>query len=432
MVINLYSFTLCALCTLFASFASSEVSPLVKRLDLDEALRLAYLNSPALLSSLEDIAIAEQRLKMARHLFYPQLGFDMTATLFEADRSFFITDGFGGLILNQTDNQRFYLGRGFVEQHLYTGGRNTNAIVLAKAALEKTQNIREQTKFQVQKNVRVSFLEFLKIQDGIAAARELADLLTRMRSQGPEVLDLLWEEKALSLEMEINRLETRLERETQPSLLKAIGMDLATPVKIEGALSDLPMPKKLPSLEQCLSWAREFRPEYKASALESEMDATEVAIALAGRNPVISLAGMYEFLDNDFPLRQKNWSAMARVHLPLSWDNWANIRERQAQQRKGQVRRVATEDKIALEVRLAHSVVAQKLKETESLKRRSRRWQELVSGGGGQFKSEELRLRFFEQFLSLKKELIDAVHESLQYTYDLEYAMGRDLEKSEK
>lgn len=407
------------------AFPSSFV---VKRLDLNESVRLAYLNNPALLANLEDIAIAEQRLRMARHLLLPHLGFDATATIFEAGRSFVITDGFGGLILNPTDRERFYLGRGFIEQSLYTGGKNKNAIVLAKANLEKAKNAERQTKRQVLKDVRIRFLESLRLREQIRTRRELKGLLDHWGGSSSLWTQLWLDDKKAQIEDDLEEIVSKESKDSKAALLKAIGMDLSSEIEIAGNLRDLVLPKKAPTLQEALSWAREFRPEYKATALESEMDATQVAIALASRNPVVNLAGMYEFLGNEFPLRQNNWSAMLRVHLPLSWDNWATIREHKAQQRKGQVKRVDVEDKIALEVRQAHAEFLSHLEKLSRLEKRLRRWDEIAQDFTTRLKDEEARFKFFERYEELKRRRVEALHETLASRYELEYAVGRDLE----
>src|SRR3989338_7982054 len=105
------------------SFGEPQPAGITKILTMEEALRLSYLNNPDLLACLEDTAIAQQRLKMARHLLYPQLGLDAAATVFEPERSFVISEGLGGALLTPQDNRRLYLARGILEQPLYTGGR---------------------------------------------------------------------------------------------------------------------------------------------------------------------------------------------------------------------------------------------------------------------------------------------------------------------
>ncbi len=406
--------------------AEQNVNPVIKRVDLPEAVRLAYLNHPALLTSLEDIAIADQRLRMAIHLLYPQFGFDATAATSQADRSLVITEGFGGAIVTPPEPRHFYLGRGFVEQALYTGGRNSNAIILARANSEKAKSLKEQTRLQVLKEVRLNFLEFLKVKETIDTKLELQALLTKYSRVSGTFEKLVWEDKKTVLEENASDLQSTSSHESKVALLKAMGMDLSSEVEIVGALEELPLPKTLPSLQQALSWAREFRPEYKAKALESEMDATQVAIALAGRNPVVSLAGLYEFLGNDFPLRQNNWTTMLRVHLPFSWDNWATVRERKAQQRRGQIKHIEVEDQVGLEVRQAYTGLARSLERLAKAKKRLRSWRDFSQTD--QLKDERQRLQFFEIYEQTTADWTRVLVDTLKLRYELEYAMGRDLQ----
>ena len=424
-------FTLFTLFTLFTSpLGAQPFSPVVKRLDMSEAVRLSQLNNPALLASLEEISIVEQHLRMARHLNYPQFGFDALAADFRGERNFILTEGFGGLLLAPGDPRYLYMGRGTIEQNLYTGGRTSNAIILAKAGLEKAQTMRDKTARRVIRDVRTSFERVLYMRGLANLSGEMASLANAFRPSESESAQarLAWEELSASLDALSSRSQARAIGQSNLALLRAIGMDLSSEVDIVGDLQDGNLVKIVPSPEQTLSWAREYRPEYKAEALESEMDATQVAIALASRNPVISLAGMYELLDPRFPLRTANWAGMIRVHLPFSWDSWNTIRERRAQQRKGQVRRVEIDDAISLEVRQAHADLVSALAAWERQEKRSELWKELYPKAVATERSLEGKIRLFERYVQARLGRVDALHDALRARYEFEHAVGRDLE----
>ncbi|MBI2070461.1 MAG: TolC family protein [Elusimicrobia bacterium] len=431
MKISGYRRALIACCFLWASAPcafAQESSIVIKKIDREEAERLALLNNPSLLASLEEIAIAEQRLKMARHLLLPQLGFDATATGFEAERSLVVSEGFGGVVLSPSDNRRLYLGRGTIEQVLYTGGKLRNAVVLAKAALEKARSDRDRTTFRVIRDVRFAFLDALSAVEKEQLMESLAKELETLRPSSDQPgARLIWEDEKLELEELRDQTAAREKRQTVFALLRSIGMDLSSEVRVTGRLDDQELPKKLPTLNESLSWAREFRSEYRTEALESEMNATQVAIALASRSPVVSLAGMSEFLGNEFPLRTNNWSGMLRVHLPFSWDNWATIRERKAQQRKGQVRRVEIDDAIGLEVRQAHFKLASQMGILSKRKEHVERWRELYARARASMRSTEDRLELYHRYKMARERYFEAQAAALRARYEFEYAIGRDL-----
>ncbi|MBI4370250.1 MAG: TolC family protein, partial [Elusimicrobia bacterium] len=417
---------------LAASVRAEMISPVVKRIDMAEAVRLAKLNNPSLLESLEDISIAEQRLKMARHLRFPQLGLDAAAAEFSSQRSFFLSEGgSGGLLVSPSDQGRLYLGRATIEQDLYTGRKITNAVALAKAALEKARSVRDKTALVVIRQVQISFVDAVAAKDKEALIVETGELVLKggVPSSVSPALDMLrWEEIDLEMDRWREEVSSRDRKQSFFALLKAIGMDLGSEVEVVDGLNGLgDLPEKLPTLEQTFSWAREFRPEYRTEALESEMDATQVAIALASRSPVVSLAGMYEYLGPELPLTMTNWSAMLRVHMPLSWDSWATIRERKAQQRRGQVRRVGIDDQISLEVRRAHADFSSKLALWRRYEQHLKLWNSKFAEASAGLPHHE-RLDLFERYAKARMAAIEAKAAAWRARYEFEFAIGRSLQ----
>lgn len=411
-----------------AAKAETLNSPLVKKLDLKEATRLARLNNPALLASLEDIAIAEQRLRMARHLRLPQVGFDANMMRYRSERSFTFSEHSGGLVLTPGGRENLYLGRAFLEQELYAGGRTKNAVVIAKTALEKAKNEGDKAELKIVHEVSLKFLEYIEARERLQV---LEILLVQMPKPGKQktagALALL-EDERLDLSLEFDELRLKTLPGAQSALLGVMGMDLSRLIETDMGLVDLPMLTDLPTLQEALSWAREYRPEYKTEALASEMDAAQVAIALAGRRPIVSLGGMYEFLGPDFPLRAENWSGMLRVHLPFSWDYWSTVRERKAQHRKGQVGKVDIDDRIAVQVRETHGQLVYSLKELAAAKERFRLWRDFYAKTAPTLEFSEDRLMYFMRYKKAWLGWIEVQSRALRARYEFQNAIGRSLD----
>ncbi|MEK6542827.1 MAG: TolC family protein [Elusimicrobiota bacterium] len=402
-------------------------SPMAKKLDLKEAVRLSMLNNPNLLSALEDIAIAEQRIRMARHLRYPHVGLDFSALDYKSESSFVITEHSGGLLMTPTRRDQLYSGRAFFEEELYTGGRTHNAIILAKAALEKAKTLRDDMQIRIVRDVSVRFLEYVHCQRRITLIRELMAKLPARSASSGVAARLLFDDERLELASLLEEAEVKELPVARGALLKAIGMDLSRDIEVTDVIEELEMVPAAPTLEQALSWAREYRPEYKSEALESEIDATEVAIALAGRKPIVSLMGMYELTGADFPLRSNNWSGMLRMHLPFSWDYWTTIRERKAQLRKGQVRKVDIGDKISLEVRQWHGDLSYQIARLKTFRQRERLWQDAYDAaiGGGDPLRDKMEL--FLRYKRVRLHALQALEDALLARYEFEHAVGREL-----
>ncbi|MFC1521100.1 TolC family protein [Elusimicrobiota bacterium] len=404
-------------------------SPAVKEIDMQEAVRLTYLNNPEILGSLEDFAISEQKLKQARHLYFPQFGFDASATSFKAQRSFVTSEGIGGVLFTPQDDKRLYMGRGFVEYPFYTGGQIKNAIVMAKAAHEKAQSQKSKTDSKALKQVKIKLVEYLFLKEKRQTCETLVKDWSQLKggSSGPSGR-LLANDMLFQLESDLDSIESNELPNTKSEVLNAIGLDLSSEVKLTGTLHDLPVPDKLPELNQALSWAREYRPEYKEEALESEMDATYVAIALAGRHPSISVGGIYEFMGARFPLRKINWAGMLKVHFPLSWDTWATIREQRAKQRKGQMKRLATADKIRLEVEQAYLNLKTDLQKLHKTKKIFEEWKNNIVRVAQGTNDTYKRYLLFNRWRTVSLDYASAYAKAMISRYTLEHAIGKPLE----
>lgn len=316
-------------------------------------MRLALLNNAGLLSAEQDVEISRQRVKESRYLFYPELGFGLNAVKFEVDRTFALPPEFGSILLFPSTRENLYSGRAYLLQSLYDGGRTRKTLTLAKSALKQNQARYDAVRLDVIENAKRVFYGFLLSQEKAQLAEQKlaeAETISGSLSLGP------WEK--VEAETVLNQLRIRkreMDRRMEKArleYLKELNLEPGTSVKAEGDLQERDLEE---GLEKLQVWAVEMRPELRSEVYRAEMDATAVSLALARRIPTVSLGAGYEFIDQDFPLRQSNWNVTVGVRFPFSYDFWTQIRRKRAEQRQGQIQRSELQDKVRLEVLQAYS-----------------------------------------------------------------------------
>ncbi len=314
--------------------------------DLEETLHKAGRNSAALQSTAQDVKIAEERVKEARMLFFPEVGLQGSATRFRARRAFSLRPDFGTNLLFPSNNDNFFSGQAYASIPLYAGRRNINTFRLAQTALKRARSKHQTAKLDLAYRIKQNFYRFLLAQAVVDAAEELQTrikLTDRSKSFTAAVVraDLRTSASDARRRLELARLD----------FLKGLNRELDTPIKVVGKLETQSVDI---DLQKALIWSTELRPELQSRTYRSQMDAIAVNLALGRRIPTVVLGVDYEIVGEKFPLRQNNWDATVAVRLPFALNFWTQHRQRVAEQRQGEIRRSELRDTVHLEVRKAH------------------------------------------------------------------------------
>ncbi len=181
-------------------------------------------------------------------------------------------------------------------------------------------------------------------------------------------------------------------------------------------------------LKKALVWAAEPRPELQSQAYKAQMDATDVNLALCRPSPTVALGLDYELTGPRLPLKQNNWDATLGVRIPFSLDYWTQHTQKVAEQRQGELARSELQDKVQLEVRLAHEDL--RYWQAEWLRRETehKRLFELVREGAQAAPGDGLDiLRAESRLLKAYRGRLEAVTEHILSRARLERAVGRTL-----
>lgn len=399
-------------------------------LTLDEAVSLAVRNSPAALSAEQDIIIARQRVSEARFMYLPQFTLSGTASKASLEYPSVLGPELGERYIDPSKNALYTL-RVQGLQPLYTGGRTTNTVKLAKAAQNQARVSYEAVKAQAALEAKKAFYSLLY-------QRRLLDIsaqwLTRARALNASLHKDAYEE--LEASMLLSGLSDRAqqaasgEEAASTELLRVISREPGYKPVIEGALEPLPVES---DLSRSLVTAMETRPELKSELYRAQMDDIAVGMAMVRRYPTVYLGGSYDV--NAFTLsdlgnqsvRANNWLATLAIHLPISYDFWTQVQQRRAQQRQGELERIELQDKVRFEIISAHKEALFWQGEAVKLAAETARLKAGYEAASASARPSMAALRALCALSELEKRAMDAAYAQLTARARLEWARGQDF-----
>lgn len=421
--LSIVALPLIALCSAAGAFAQPIEPVPAKSFTLEDAERLAERNSAKVLGAEQGIIIAQQRVQQAMFQFFPDIGLQASATRYDARYPFALAPEFRSVLLFPSDKFGIYSGRTYMTQTLYAGGRNMNLLRLSQTALKQAQTQYETVKMNTAYGVRQAFYQLLVNQELYAAnSRRLEDarafagralggwerveaeaLVSQLRARDAEALHAL----------ELARLDFR----------KELNIELDTPFRVVGKLESRPIDI---DLNKAVLWAMELRPELQSETYKAQMDDIAVALAQGRRIPTLVAAGDYEVTGQEFPLRQNNWDMTIGLKIPFSFDFWAEIREKRAEKRQGEIQRAELQDRVRLEVSQAYDQLQFWQKEWPEREREFRRLEDLAHAARADQRGLE-PLRAQVALLEVEARYLNSLKEHILARARLERAVGRSL-----
>ncbi|MFH1620022.1 MAG: TolC family protein [bacterium] len=393
-------------------------------LSLEESLSLALKNTASLLSAEQDVTIAQQRVREANFLFFPQTSFSGTLSKSDLKYPQVLPPEFGSRLLYPSENENFYTVRGYLLQPIYTGGRNTSTKRMTQAALKQAGIRYEAVKREITAEVKNVFHLLMYCRESTASAnRWLKDMKKAFDRLSPSGWDEI-EARAL-----IGRMETEADRTLQSlsisrlEFLKALNRELDSRVDVAGEFRVVPARM---DAARATARAMELRPELKSEIYKAQMDAIAVNLALSRRSPTVYLGASYDVVGQRFPLKSNSWETSLSIHFPLAYDFWTQILQRRAEQRQGDIKRSELQDKVRLEVRQACDKLD--FLEKESANREST-WIELSRRykAASRLPISISSLRSMFALYESEKAWLESIREQLLARAALELAIGQDI-----
>jgi len=397
-------------------------------LTLENAIRLGLENNSEFLTAQQEITIAEQRVSEAKFRYLPQFALQGTATYFDLDYPMVLPDAVANRVLSdnytKSDKDRLF-GVGLTAtQYIYSGGRISSTLKMARANLKQLQSRYEIVKNAVVLDVKKSFYNLLfaqhydeLCQKNLERAEKwyknpTGDIWAQLRIQA--LLEQLREQRSQAARQLVSArmaMLVSLNKETNASF--SITGDFA-PVRTDVDLSHLNL------------WAIEFRPELKSALYALEADNIAMDLVLSKRYPDIILNGSYEYLGTD-NLQDTNKQISLAVRLPIPYNFSEQIIQKKAEQKKSSLRRAAIEDKIRRQV--ASGLEDMRFWQDEVLARQNayEKLDALLTKAPRPAASNASALEGLLAYQQAAYAYLDAIRHNLTAKAELEWAIGQDL-----
>ena len=399
-------------------------------LTLENAIRLGLENSSEFLTAKQDIIIAEQKVSEAKFRYLPQFSLQGTATLYDLDYPMVLPDSVANRFLPGNglygEKDQFY-GVGITAtQYLYTGGRISGTLKMARANLKQVQSRYEIVKNQVVLNIKKAFTDLLYAQHNAKLAQEVWSLAEKWYAKPSGDMWTKIRIRALLADLKSSRNQAQSElKKAQLAMLVNLNKELNARITIKGDFSPVKTDWDLPHMSL---WAMEFRPELKSAIYALEADNIAIDLALSKRYPDIILNASYEKLGEE-SLDDVNKQVSLAVRLPIPYNLSEQLAEKKAGQQKSALRRAAIEDKIRVQV--AESFENMLFWQQEVLDRQAAYddLNKLLSQASkNQPKMGTAPLEGLQDYLKSAQGYFQAVRNNHIAKAELEWAIGQDLE----
>jgi outer membrane protein, heavy metal efflux system len=307
-------------------------------LTVDDAVRLALQNNPALQAQQHTITVAEGEWRQARTFpNNPRLEWE----------------GRGGRERNETRQEaRTYTVK--LSQEFPLGGKWRQRIQIAGAGLDRTRWDVQNAQRELVKEVKETFYRILFLEEKRAFADQalaLAQQLLHLAEERYRVGESAQVDVNLARVEGQNVQRQRLEvlsqlTQTRATLNRLLGRPPEAPVTVSGTL-DTPAPPL--DVEQLHHQALQQRPDLRSRNAAVEAATGEVALAQAQRVPDIEVAFIFEREETGANVKQTFGGGIA-LPLPLWNRNAGGIAAAQARTRVAELERTALQQAVTSEV----------------------------------------------------------------------------------
>ncbi|HCC48835.1 MAG TPA: hypothetical protein DEQ38_12075 [Elusimicrobia bacterium] len=400
---------------------------------IEQAAAIAVKNSPAALAAEQDIIIARQRVREARFMALPQLSLSGTLSRLDLEYPALLGSDLGDRYVDPAAGNSFYSLRAQALQPLYTGGKNSNTLKLAKTSHNQAKVNFETVRSDAALAAKKAFYTLL-YQRRLKEATSY--WLARARAQAAQLPKDAFEELEAAILVSgltgRNRQAEGALEASNTELLKVMNREPGHPVEADGRFEVIPVESGTGS---SLVTAMEARSELKSELYKAQMDDIAVNMAMIRRYPTIYLGASYDVNAYRFSSmmesaeRTGSWLASIAIHFPLSYDIWTQVQQRRAQQRQGELKRAELQDRIRFEIVSAHKESAARQEEAARLGEEFSRLKEGYEAAARTAKPSLPALRALCALSELEERHAAAVYAQLLARIKLEWARGRDFSR---
>jgi len=394
---------------------------------LEQAIRLGLENNTQLLAAQQSLVVAQSRVSETSMMRLPQFDLLATATSYDLDSVTVLPEALGLRVIQpqQGSSSNYYGATASAVLYLYSGGRISGSIKIAKANLKEEQSKYETEKNKVILKVKLSFYNFLYATRRLELAEKTfttAQSYAKKQNAGSG-----WERVSLTGALERFRAEINSSRNeyrrAYQTMLESLNKELDAAIKIKGDFKPFIYENDVSKLNL---WAMQFRPELKTALYEVEMYNLAANISLGQKYPDIILGGSFEKVGEN-TLANTNKQISLAVRLPLLYSYFTQPKQKKAQQKQSALRRADLEDSIRQQVLTNYDnlvfwqgEVKERGSAVESISADMKK-----SEAAGVFGVASLNA--LEDYYKAQNSYLEAIKENLLSKAQLEWAVGQDL-----
>lgn len=330
-----------------------------KDLTLAESVKLALENNRDVKIAAQDREAAYWKLQEVKANRFPVLDLTHTDTRVKPDPSDPVYQALGGIIPSEANS---YDNKLTVTLPLYTGGQLGTSIKQLEMNLAIAGLNLNKARQQATLNATVAYFGVLHTHSMVALCEETVSSLTAHLKNVKAFLDagIITKSDVLRTEVAVANAEENLIKAQNgydmalANLNNILGLPLSAGLNVKEDLTYLKFDN---SLENCGQTALQKRPEIAMANLNSEIAKKGVDLAKSGYLPTVSLVGIMDIHDTEFPgNNNNNWS----INLVSDWklnsggQTKAKIRQALSSQEKALEAVAQTKDGISLEVHQAY------------------------------------------------------------------------------
>jgi outer membrane protein TolC len=281
-------------------------SPAVNTLSLKDSISFAMEKSPAIIAAKENAKAADARVGQAFGAVLPNLSLNGNyGNAASQPTTFVIPAGAFGSTESSIDvgTSETYVQSGYdltLSQPLYTGGRLSGALDIAKYYLNiSTENLRK-AEIDLKYNVINAYYGVLRAKKLHDLAQESLDMANSHRDQVKAMYSAGTATKADILRTEVQVADTELSLKKTANALalakdafnNALGWDLEAPVEL--SVKDFVLESVQPTpYKACVAIAFDSKPDWNVFQLNKKISDRTVGIMNANYFPSLSLVGTY-------------------------------------------------------------------------------------------------------------------------------------------
>jgi outer membrane protein len=329
------------------------------RLTLEEAIRVALKQNPAVTESKERMQAAQEQIGVSRAGYYPQVRFSgdyFYGNAFSRGQAGEVSlTAPGGVSIPTTAERQaadFFIYRFSANQLLYDFGKTSGQVAQSRAGYKQAGEGYANTRQQVVLDTRSRYFEYLASLRAIKVAEENVRQNQELLKQAKGFYDVGLRAKIDVTKAEANlaNAEAELIRAknladvSRVALMTVLGLKTWPYKDVQDILEVTP--KKM-SLEELKNRALIQRPEIRQNLYQQEADKAGIQVARSGYFPTFSSTAAYGWQGNEHPL-DDNWWVGAGLTFPLfeGLSTYHSVRQARAQLRSSE----ASGDSLALAV----------------------------------------------------------------------------------